>query len=388
MNKILRNAGARMLPVVLLIVGLCYTATHLRAQEPGEPSQPVAIEHLLDDTYGFLSYWREHNGEAVFGWPVTGVLEEHGVPVKYFERARLEYHPQQGEPAVLRGRIGAEYAEALWLTFNPPSVQAARPGIVVFEATGYTLREPFLRFWNEYNGLETFGYPISEPLWEYIGQHMVQVQYFERGRLERHAVGQGMPDQVQISPLGRELATLRGYPILSPDGQSGAAAQQPSSPLAPTPIPIQRTPTPIPPPTPTATPLPTPTPRPTYNGHKHIVVNLSHQWLYAFSGETLVYDAPISSGRDGFNTPTGSFAIYAKVPVQTMSGTIGGESYRVPNVPHAMYITGDVAMHGTYWHNKFGSGVRMSHGCINLSLGAAKWLYGWAPIGTPVRVTS
>jgi lipoprotein-anchoring transpeptidase ErfK/SrfK len=35
----------------------------------------------------------------------------------------------------------------------------------------------------------------------------------------------------------------------------------------------------------------------------------------------------------------------------------------------------------------FGSGVRMSHGCINLPLGSAAWLYAWAPIGTPVTVT-
>jgi lipoprotein-anchoring transpeptidase ErfK/SrfK len=122
-------------------------------------------------------------------------------------------------------------------------------------------------------------------------------------------------------------------------------------------------------------------------GGKSVVVNLSHQWLYAYEGGVLVFDAPVSTGRDGFNTPTGSYAIYAKVREQTMSGTIGGESYSVPNVPHAMYIYGDVAMHGTYWHNMFGSGVRMSHGCINLPLNSAAWLYGWAPPGTPVQVT-
>jgi lipoprotein-anchoring transpeptidase ErfK/SrfK len=52
-----------------------------------------------------------------------------------------------------------------------------------------------------------------------------------------------------------------------------------------------------------------------------------------------------------------------------------------------MYINGGVALHGTYWHNLFGSGARPSHGCVNLPLRAAKWLYGWAPVGTPVRVT-
>jgi lipoprotein-anchoring transpeptidase ErfK/SrfK len=51
-----------------------------------------------------------------------------------------------------------------------------------------------------------------------------------------------------------------------------------------------------------------------------------------------------------------------------------------------MYINGGVALHGTYWHNNFGTGTRMSHGCINLPLSSAAWLYDWAPLGTPVRV--
>ena len=51
-------------------------------------------------------------------------------------------------------------------------------------------------------------------------------------------------------------------------------------------------------------------------------------------------------------------------------------------MPNDMYINGMVAIHGTYWHNMFGSGVRLSHGCINLSLKDAAWMYNWAPVGT------
>ncbi|HLL49593.1 MAG TPA: L,D-transpeptidase [Thermomicrobiales bacterium] len=42
------------------------------------------------------------------------------------------------------------------------------------------------------------------------------------------------------------------------------------------------------------------------------------------------------------------------------------------------------ALHGTYWHTNFGA--PMSHGCVNLPLDVAAWLYRWAPIGTPVLV--
>ena len=40
------------------------------------------------------------------------------------------------------------------------------------------------------------------------------------------------------------------------------------------------------------------------------------------------------------------------------------------------------ALHGAYWHNNFGN--TMSHGCVNLPLDVARWMYGWAPLGTMV----
>ena len=117
------------------------------------------------------------------------------------------------------------------------------------------------------------------------------------------------------------------------------------------------------------------------------MVNLSDQWMYAYEGQNQVYDAPVSTGRDGMQTPTGTCSIYAKLKVQTMDGVLEGKKWVVPNVPNVMYISGGVALHGTYWHNRFGTGARISHGCINLPLRAASWLYDWAPMGTTVKVT-
>lgn len=350
----------------------------------------AATGHTVDDTYGFLSYWRDHDGEYLLGLPVTAVLEEDGRVVQYFERGRLEYHPELNGGTILLGRIGADYAEALWRTFEPadPVHTIDNADVRLFAATGYTLSAPFLSFWEDHDGLRTFGYPISAPLWEYIGHQVLLVQYFERGRLEYDPSASTSPAAVRISNLGRDLALLRGY-----DTAAGVATSEP--------VLLVNTPTPLPTPVPTAVPAPppiAPAAQPmavapatvpalaSRGGRKSIVVNLSQQWLYAYEGDTIVFDAPVTTGRDGFNTPAGNFAIYAKVPSQTMSGNLGGESYRVPNVPHAMYIYGDVAMHGTYWHNAFGSGVRLSHGCINLPLWAAAWVYNWAPVGTPVQV--
>ena len=43
-----------------------------------------------------------------------------------------------------------------------------------------------------------------------------------------------------------------------------------------------------------------------------------------------------------------------------------------------------VAFHGAYWHNDFGT--PRSHGCVNLPVSFAKWLYDWTPLGTRVWV--
>jgi len=49
-----------------------------------------------------------------------------------------------------------------------------------------------------------------------------------------------------------------------------------------------------------------------------------------------------------------------------------------------MFYSGNYALHGAYWHNRFGTPV--SHGCVNLRVSQARWLYNWAPVGTRVVV--
>jgi lipoprotein-anchoring transpeptidase ErfK/SrfK len=120
---------------------------------------------------------------------------------------------------------------------------------------------------------------------------------------------------------------------------------------------------------------------------KSIVISISQQMLWAFKGKQDVLSSYVSTGRTGFETPVGNFAVLTKLPSQTMEGVIGGEYYNVPDVPWVLYFTNSGhALHGTYWHNNFGT--PMSHGCVNLPLDVAAWLYDWAPIGTPVQIVS
>jgi lipoprotein-anchoring transpeptidase ErfK/SrfK len=123
----------------------------------------------------------------------------------------------------------------------------------------------------------------------------------------------------------------------------------------------------------------------TPTGEKWIEVNLSTQRLTAWQGSSRISSSLASTGRPGFETPTGTFHILYKYLAVDMQGCAGGECWFVPQVPHAMAFTNyGHFIHGAYWHNNFGE--TMSHGCVNLPLSYAEWLYYWAPIGTRVWI--
>ncbi len=110
---------------------------------------------------------------------------------------------------------------------------------------------------------------------------------------------------------------------------------------------------------------------------KHIEIYLDRQILLAFEWDTLVYAARVATGQKNFESPTGWFHTFHKRPAYHMTG--GADEFSVfdlPGVPWDSYITdGGVAIHGTYWHNDFGH--PHSHGCINMALLDAKWIYRW-----------
>lgn len=121
------------------------------------------------------------------------------------------------------------------------------------------------------------------------------------------------------------------------------------------------------------TPLPPHVPE----NQKHIEIYLDRQILLAFEWDMLVYAARVATGQKNYASPTGWFHTFHKRPTYHMTG--GADDFSVfdlPGVPWDSYITdGGVAIHGTYWHNDFGH--PHSHGCINMSLQDAKWIYRW-----------
>ncbi len=119
---------------------------------------------------------------------------------------------------------------------------------------------------------------------------------------------------------------------------------------------------------------------------KWISLDLGDQVLVAWEGDVPVYETAVSTGRAGFETPAGGYRIERKFAAQDLAGSRGGEAWYVPGVPHVMYFTdAGHALHGTYWHGNFG--YPMSHGCVNLPLEVAAWLYDWAPVGTWLEIS-
>jgi len=113
---------------------------------------------------------------------------------------------------------------------------------------------------------------------------------------------------------------------------------------------------------------------------KRFVVDLSEQRLYAYEGDTLVRTTLISSGLARYPTVTGTFYVYLRYT----SARMRGPGYDLPNVPYVMYFYKSYGLHGTYWHNNFGT--PMSHGCVNMPTPEAEWAYYWSDYGTPVIV--
>lgn len=111
--------------------------------------------------------------------------------------------------------------------------------------------------------------------------------------------------------------------------------------------------------------------------HKWVAVDLYEQTLVAYEDDKPVFSTLISSGLKEWGTNEGLFNVYLRYERTTMSGAEqASDFYSLQEVPWTMYFDGDIALHGTYWHDGFG--YRHSHGCVNMSITDSKWIYDWS----------
>ena len=368
----------------------------------GQPEFAVYIEesgHTLSDV--FLDYWRATGGEAMFGLPLS---EPFAAPDGYysqvFERGVLQYLPPKVwtvEPFVRPmpvGRLllgqrasglgtsaaggkrlagGNRSPGMLPLAPDDPAVQTALAAGGIYDPlTGHTITGAFLDWYGRHEG----DYYLGSPLTEIVTEEGLPAQWFDGGLLIETAEG------VQLAPLGERLAAKLGVSTARVPAGDTPRYDESLFVAVPNPAPVEVAPG---------------------RGPKRIEVSIAEQTLRAYEGDTLVLQSYVSTGLPPNDTEIGRFRIRYKVPLEDMRGATdaagnvvwvvgdGGKEppgsipYGVADVPNVMYINLDAeALHGTYWHNNFGQ--RMSHGCINLPIPVAEFLYGWAPLGTPVTV--
>jgi len=105
-----------------------------------------------------------------------------------------------------------------------------------------------------------------------------------------------------------------------------------------------------------------------------IGVDLYEQVLTVYEGATPIFATLVSSGLERWQTREGLFHIYFRTGREDMSwGEVGDDYYLLEEVPWTMFFDEANALHGAYWHD--GLGYRRSHGCVNLSISDAKWLF-------------
>lgn len=138
-------------------------------------------------------------------------------------------------------------------------------------------------------------------------------------------------------------------------------------------------------------------------GSPAIVIDISDQKLYYYKGDKLVGISAVSTGREGHDSPIGSFKVRKKEKEHASnlygdfvdaSGTVvvknvdakkdkapEGTHFKGSSMPWFMEFANGVGM-----HTGFLPGVPDSHGCIRLPDKMARIFFVNTPMGTPVKV--
>jgi hypothetical protein len=162
----------------------------------------------------FLAYWQAHGGLAINGYPISDEFSERLEDgkvylVQYFERVRLEHHPENAPPNdILLGQFGRRIHPA-----DPPVPPPTGPMVqdgYYFAETGHYVPGVFFNYWYTRGSLAQFGYPLSEMFEERLEDgNTYQVQYFERARFEWHPENADPQYQVLLGQFGRRILAGR-----------------------------------------------------------------------------------------------------------------------------------------------------------------------------------
>ena len=130
---------------------------------------------------------------------------------------------------------------------------------------------------------------------------------------------------------------------------------------------------------------------------KRIEVDLGKQLVTCYEGDKAVLSSRCASGAAfkiseeevaDYTTPRGEFSAILKMPTRHMRAPEAERNtdawFDLPGVPWSTFFTYEgIAIHGTYWHNDYG--LPRSHGCVNVPISMAKWIYFWTNPVAPYK---
>jgi hypothetical protein len=130
-------------------------------------------------------------------------------------------------------------------------------------------------------------------------------------------------------------------------------------------------------------------------GQKWFFIRLTQGTLVAYEGTKPAFATLVSPGKGGVpvkgrdpvedaTTPLGTYSVTFKDRAATMSPETGkNRTFWISDVPHTLYFDPPFALHGAFWHERFGEYV--SAGCVNLSPVDAEHLFGWSDPPVPAE---
>ena len=203
----------------------------------------------------FLRFFNTRGGLDIFGYPTSGVIQENGKTVQYFQRSRFEYHPQLPEAyQITLGLLGEELGQSVgargrfWVSGLPATLltnQAVRLQVGV-QNTG------ILRWSQSGQAAVSVGYRWLDGVGRSVfeGPRIPLSSYVPAGSVAQFAITVQAPSQAGSHILQWDIWQQgRGW-----SAARDATATTRQAILVHAPLP-----TPTPPPLPTPTPVATPT---------------------------------------------------------------------------------------------------------------------------------